>query len=114
MDAHEQKRRWYRSTPGWLVYGSSAVTGLLFALERWRWLPFNEHKGRTVLIAVAGVGVVAAVMGLWLLVALIFRRRFQFGLRMLLALTVAVALPFSWLAVEMRQAERCQAALDAG
>ena len=38
MDAPE-KRRWYCPTPGWLVLGSLAVTGLLFLSERWRWLP---------------------------------------------------------------------------
>ena len=48
-----EKRRWYCPTPGWLVLGSMAVTGLLFASEKWRWFGFNEHKGWTVLIAVA-------------------------------------------------------------
>jgi hypothetical protein len=31
-----EKRCWYCHTPGWLVYGSLAVTGLLFASEKWR------------------------------------------------------------------------------
>ena len=88
MDAPE-KRRWYCPTPGWLVLGSLAVTGLLFVSERGRWFPFNEHKGWTVLLAVAAVGVVLVVMLLWLLVALIFRWRFQFGIRTLLVLVVA-------------------------
>ena len=35
MDAPE-KRRWYCPTPGWLVYGSLAVTGLLFAVGAMR------------------------------------------------------------------------------
>jgi hypothetical protein len=103
MDAPE-KRRWYCPTPGWLVFGSMAVTGLLFLSERWRWFPFNEHKGWTVLVAVAGVGVVLGVMLLWWLVALIFRWRFQFSIRTLLVLTLVVALPCSWLAVTMGKA----------
>ncbi len=41
-------------------------------------------------------------MLLWWLVALVFRWRFQFGIRTLLILVVAVALPSSWLAVEMK------------
>ncbi len=80
MDTPEVKGRWYRPTPAWLVLGSLAVTGLLFLSERWQWFPFNAHKGWTVLIAVAGVGVVLAVMLavmlLWWLVALVFRGRF--------------------------------------
>ena len=46
------------------------------------------------------------VMLLWFIVALVFRWRFQFSIRSLLVLTVAVALPCSWLAVEMRAAKR--------
>ena len=62
------------------------------------------------LVAVAGVGVVLMTMLLWFLVALVFRRRFQFGIRTLLVLTVAVALPCSWLAEEMKKArEQSQA-----
>ena len=108
MDTPE-KRCWYCPTPGWLVYGSLAVTGLLFLSEKWRWFWFNEHKGWTVLIAVAGVGVVLGLMLLWWLVALVFRWRFQFGIRTLLVLMVAVALPFSWLAVEMKDAREQRA-----
>ena len=109
MDTPE-KRRWYRPTPGWLVCGSLAVTGLLFLSERWRWFPFNERKGWTVLAAVAGVGVVLMAMLLWWFVALVFRSRFQFSVRMLLMLVVAVALPFSWLATEVNKAKKQEAA----
>jgi len=105
MEAAE-KRRWYCPTPGWLVPASLAVTGLLFLSERWRWFSFNAHKGWTVLMAVAGVGVVLLAMLLWSLAALVFRWRFQFGIRTLLVLVVAVALPSSWLAVEMQAAKR--------
>ena len=106
MDADKPKRRWFSLTPSWLVYGSLAMTGILFLSGRWRWFAFNEHKGWTVLISIAGLGVVLALMLLWLVVALVFRRRFQFSLRTLLVLTVAVALPFSWLGVEMKRASR--------
>ena len=103
MDAPE-KRRWYYPTPGWLVLGSLAVTGLIW-LSNWLEWP-AWHKGYAVLAAVAGVSVVLAAMLLWWLVALAFRWRFQFGIRTLLVLTLAVAVPCSWLAVRMRQAER--------
>jgi len=100
----EPKRRWFLPTPSWLVSASLAVTAILFFFERWRWFAFNEHKGWTVLLAVAGIGVILLSMLSWFLVALTFRRRFQFGIRTLLVLTVAVALPFSWLAVERKKA----------
>ncbi len=112
MDTPE-KRRWYYPTPGWLVLGSMAVTGLLFASEKWGWFPFNGHKGYTVLAAAAGVGVVLVVMLLWWLVALVFRWRFQFGIRTLLVLTVVVALPFSWLSMEMKTAKGQKAVVEA-
>ena len=111
MDTPE-KRRWYCPMPGWLVFGSMAVTVLLFLSERWRWFPFNEHKGWTVLIAVAAVGMLLASMLLWFVVATVFRWRFQFSIRSLLVLVVAVALPCSWLAVEMEKAKQQKEAMD--
>jgi len=64
------------------------------------------HKGYAVLTAVVAVGAVLLLMLLWLIVALIFRRRFQFSIRGLLILTVAVAVSCSWLAVEMKAARK--------
>ena len=112
MDAPE-KRRWYCPTPGWLVYGSLVVEGLLWLSEQYRWFRFNEHKGWTVLIAVAVVGVTILLMLLWFTVALLFRRRFQFGIRSLLVLVVVVAVPCSWMAVKRQQAKREQEAAAA-
>ncbi len=88
------KPRWFHPTPAWLIAALLAVEGLLFLSERYRWPTW--HKGYAVLIAVAAVGVVFVVMLLWLIVALVFRRRFQFSIRSLLILVVVVALPFSW------------------
>ena len=59
------------------------MTGVLFLSERFQWFGFNSHKGWTVLIAVAGVGVVLAFMLLWWLAALVFRWQFQFSIRSL-------------------------------
>jgi hypothetical protein len=102
----------FHPTPCWLIYASLAMTGLLWLSERFKWFPFNEHKGWTVLIAVAGLGVALLLMALWFLVASIFRRRFQFSIRSLLVLTVAVALPCSWLGVEIRRAREQAAAVQ--
>ena len=96
--------RHFHPTPAWVVFGLLVVEGLLWLSEWYQWFWFNEKKGWTVLIAVAVVGVAMLVMLLWFLVALVFRWRFQFSVRSLLVLTVAVAVPFSWLAVEMKAA----------
>jgi len=96
--------RWYRLTPSWLILGLLVVECLLWLSERFQWFAFTQHKGWTVLFAVASVGIAIVLMLLWFVIALIFRRRFQFGIRSLLVLTVVVAIPFSWLAVEMKAA----------
>ena len=103
------KRCWFSPTPGWLVLGLLAVEGVLFLVERFYWLP----KGWSVLIAIAAVAVVMLLTLLWFVIALIFRRRFQFSIRSLLVMVVAVALPCSWLAVEMKKASEQREAVGA-
>jgi len=83
---------------------SLTTTGILFVSEQYHWFAFNQYKGWTVLIAVASVVAVLVVMLLWWLAALILGWRFQFTIQSLLVLVVAVALPCSWLAVEMEKA----------
>ena len=104
------KLRWLRITPGRLVALLVIVEGLLWLSNRLEWP--HWHKGYAVLVAVAGVAVVLFAMLLWFVVALVFRWRFQFTIRTMLVLTVAVALPFSWLGVEMKKV-REQAAVTA-
>ena len=111
VDSPEFKHRWFCPTPAWLVLGLLAATGFLFVSEKYRWFTFNQHRGWTVLIAVDCVGVVFLALLLWFIIALIFRLRFQFSIRSLLALVVVVALPFSWLAVEMKKAREQKAAV---
>jgi len=106
------KVRWYWPRPEWLVVLLLATTGFLYLSEWFHWFAFNSHKGWSVLLAVGMVGVVLVLMLLWLVAALIFRWRFQFSIRSLLVLVVAVALPFSWLAVEMKQARDNKKALN--
>ncbi len=112
MDATTRKRRWFCPTPGWLILALLVVEYLLWLAERFRWFAFNEHKGWTVLTAVASVGIAIVLMLVWLAVALVFRCRFQFSIRSLLVLTVAIALPFSWFAVEIQEVKREQKAAE--
>jgi hypothetical protein len=98
------KLRWLYPTPSRLLVVLLAVEGVLLLSERFQWFAFNEKKGWTVLIAVAAVGLFLLLMLLWLILALLFRWHFQFSIRSLLVLTVVVAIPCSWLAVEMKWA----------
>ena len=111
--ADARKSRWFHRTPDWSIFGLLAVEGLLWLSERYLWFSFNERKGWTVLIALAVVGVAMLIMLLWFAVSLLFRRRFQFSIRLLLVLTVAVALPFSWLSWEMQKTREQKEAVDA-
>jgi hypothetical protein len=101
------KLRWYHPTPGRLLVLLLAVEAVLL-LSKW-WFP----KGWAVLFAVAAVGVFLLLMLLWFIVSLIFRWRFQFSIRSLLLLTFVVAIPCSWLAVEMKRAKKQKEAVEA-
>jgi hypothetical protein len=106
------KRRWFHPSPGKCA-GCLLGLELFLLLSEWlRLFPFNRHKGWTVLVAIACVGVLMAVMLLWCLAALIFRVRFQFTLRSIFVLTLAVAVPCSWLATELKWAREQQEELD--
>ncbi len=107
------KRRWYRLTADRLLLLLLIEECLLWLAERFQWFAFTTHKGWTVLIAVASVGVFLLLLLLWFVVALLFRLRFQFSLRLLLVLVVAVALPFSWLGVEIKKTREEREAVDA-
>jgi hypothetical protein len=99
------KLRWFYPTPSRLLIILLAVEVALLLSERFQWFAFNEKKGWTVLIAVAAVGLFLLLMLLWFIVSLIFRWHFQFSIRSLLVLAIAVAVPSSWLAVEMKWAK---------
>ena len=101
MAASKPARCCFRLTPGRLLPVLLATEGCVWLADWLRWIP----KGYGVLIAVAGVGVFLLLMFLWFIVALFFRWRFQYSLLSLLTLVLAVALPCSWLATEMKMAK---------
>ena len=103
MPTTEPQTRRFRFTPGCFVLALLAVECLLWLSERFGWLGW--HKGYAVLTCIAGVGVAMVLMLAWFGVALVFRRQFQFSIRSLLVLVVVVALPCSWLAVELQKAK---------
>ena len=110
--ADTRKPRWFSPTPGRLLAVLLAVEGFLWLSERFRWFAFNQHKGWTVLTAVAAVGVFLLVMLGWFILALLLHCRFQFSMLSLLVLAVAVALPCGWLATEMKKAKKQREVVD--
>ena len=110
-DTTQARLRWFHLTPGRFVIGLLAVEVLPWLSDRFGWLGW--HKGYAVLTGVAAVGAAMLLMLEWFGVALIFRWRFQFSLRSLLAMVIVVALPCSWMAVEMKKAKDQEAAVAA-
>lgn len=106
------RRRWYHLTR-WdgIAIGLLAVE-LLFLLAEWSGLSV-QPKGWLGLIAVACVGVAVLGMLLWFVAGLLLRHRFQFAMRPFLLLVVAVAVPCTWLAMEVRRAEKQRKAVEA-
>ena len=110
--ADAAKRRWFHPTPDRLVRVLLALEGFLWLSERFRWFAFNQHKGYAVLVAVAAVAAFLLLMVGWCVLALLFRLRFQFSIRSLLVLTLAVAVPCSWLATEVKAARKQREAAE--
>ncbi len=113
MTTPTPKRRWYRFTPDRMIPATLVIEVLLWLSERFRYFGFNEHKGFTVLIAVACVGAVMLLMLVWFAASLLFRWRFQFSIQSLLVLVLVVAIPCSWMSVEMRGARKQKDAVEA-
>ena len=106
MPTPEPKSRLLHLSPDRFVLSLLLGVCVLWLSDRFQWFGFNHHKGWTVLIAVAAVGVAFIVMLLWWAAGLIFRWRFQFGIRSLLAFCVACSIAVGWLAVERNRARR--------
>jgi len=102
------ERRWFRFTPDQMVLALFAVEGLMLLSEWFGLFP----KGWAVLIAVAAVGGAMILMVFWFIIAVIFHRWFQFSICSLLVLVVVVAIPYSWLAVEMQRASEQRKAVE--
>jgi hypothetical protein len=103
----QPKSCWIYPTPGRLLALLLLVEATLFVFRPWL------SKGWPLLIAVACVG--GAIIGLLLgyIFALLFRWRFQFSIRSLLLLTVAVAVLCSWLTVEMKRLKQQKESVSA-
>jgi hypothetical protein len=102
MDAVSPKPRWYRLSPDRVVVGLLIVEFLLWLSDWIRWPAW--HKGYAVLAAVGVSGAGIILLMLWWLAAIVFGLKFQFSIRGLLLLVVAVALPCAWLKTAVNRA----------
>lgn len=100
-------------TPERLVVLMILLEVLLILSERFHWFAFNDHKGWTVLIALASVVMMLGLMVLAFIASLLVRRPLRFSLRALLWMVVAIAIPCSWLRAAVAEAEREQTAVEA-
>ena len=91
--------------------GTLVVECMLWLSDRLGWPAW--HKGYAVLAAVATVIAATLVALDWFAIALIFRGRFQFSIRSLLVSVVVIAIPCSWLSVEMTKAREQRATVAA-
>jgi hypothetical protein len=104
--------RWFHLSPDRLVVGLLLVIGLLWLSDCFQWFGFNQHKGWTVVIAVAAVGVAMILMPMWFVISLVFHRRFQFGIRSVLAFCLVCSIAAGWLAVERERAQKQEGAVE--
>jgi hypothetical protein len=109
MNNDVPRPRWYRLAADRLVGILLAMECVLWLSERLQWP--HWHKGYAVLTVVTIVGVAFMGMLFWFVVALFGLWRFQFSIRSLLAMVVVVAIPCSWMTVEMKAAEMQREAL---
>lgn len=79
---------------------------LLLLSDRFDWLAINERKGWTVLLCVAFALAAVLLLASYSVVRLIARRSMQFNLSDVLIFVWALAIPCSWLAAELRAADR--------
>lgn len=99
-DNVEMNSRWLRVTPDRFLLGMLLVECLHWLSKPW------FAKGWAPLVAVAAVGTAVLLMLFWLTVCAMVGRRFQFSIRSLFVLVLAVAIPSAWLAAEMERARR--------
>lgn len=86
---------------------------VLYLSHRYQWFDFNRHKGHTVLITVAATMVLLAMLLGGVAISQLTKWKAQFGLGALMLLVPVAAIPLTWLAREIQQAQRQQKAVEA-
>jgi hypothetical protein len=87
-----------------LLFAVLVMQGVLFLSAHNRWFWFNERKGYTVLISVAGTAIALMLLAGFVVASRFFKSKSQFSLATLLLAVPIMAIPCGWLAREMEQA----------
>jgi hypothetical protein len=117
----------FRPRPIWMLSTLFAVEGFLVSSEYVGWFGFNDDKIATAAIALVAVILSFVLMLVWslpkaawgvlgffrIVARLVIRRRLQYRLRTLLVVVTLLAVPCSWLGVEMRAVKRQREAVAA-
>lgn len=112
MATRKLLKLWFPITPARFVTILPIIEAAFWLSQKLPWASCNAQKGWAVLIAVAIVPIASLSLLLWLSVALLFRSPFQFGIRSLVVLTVAVGIPSSWLEIEREHARQQQTLVE--
>jgi hypothetical protein len=106
-------RRRCRVTATALAVAVLFSESFLWLSDRSGWFGLDHRMGWAVLAAVALVSLAAALFLLWLVLSVLFRRRFQFTMSFLVLLAPIVALACGWLTGETESATRQREAVRA-
>ena len=111
MTTPDPQRRWYRLSPGRLVLGLLALEGFLLLSERLAGSPSTSTRAGPCSSPWRAWAALLFFF-LWFAASLLFRWRFQYSIRSLLVLTLAVAVACSWLSWEMKKAREQKATVE--
>jgi len=104
-DTDKSARHWLALTPDRLVVAMLVVSGSLLAFDHFGWIGTHGQKGWPVFLAVTFTGLALLYLVGRFAASLLFGRQFQFHLRTLLLLVLAVAGLCSWMLVQVRESQ---------
>lgn len=113
MTTEPTKPRFYTPTPGKMIAGLLIIELCLFTADSLSLFGMERGSGWNVIWAI-GIFFAVIVGGLvWFVVALVFRRKFQFSILSLISLMCVVAVVAGWFGWKMERAKRQAAAVEA-
>ena len=112
MTTDPTKPRWYVPSPGRLIAGLLIIELCLLLADRLSLFGVERGSGWNVIWAVAIFLAVIVVGVFWFVVALVFKRRFQFGIISLIGLMCCVAVVGGWFGWKREMAKRREAFME--
>lgn len=110
-NASTKKPRWYAPSIAKYFAAILLLQAGLYLSSNYHWFWFNDHKGLTVLVAVAVTAPLLLLVSAWVVVGRFFGAKTQFSLAALLLIVPVAGIPCGWLAREIDLARRQRASL---